>query len=255
LRNELSGTGLVFSHQRIRLALTAARKRRKKLIRVVIADDHHLIRQGIRAVLADEKEIEIIGEAENGQEVIKLVEELVPEVVVMDVSMPRMDGVQAAERICSMDIPTEVVILSVHDDALIVQQLLNQGIKGYLLKESFSGELVLAIRAASLGKVYLSPSVSNDVLNNLMTTKPDDLPESPAELLTPREREVLQLIAEGNTNAAVAETLTISVKTVEKHRANLMSKLDVHDLPTLIRKAIEYKLIFQEPEQYNNKTG
>lgn len=221
------------------------------MIRVVIADDHHLIRQGIRAVLEAEKDIEIIGEAQDGQQVIKLVEELVPEVVIMDISMPRMDGIQATDRICAMNVPTEIVMLSVHDDAIIVQQLLNAGIKGYLLKESFSGELILAVRAASMGKVYLSPSISNSVLNNLMMTKPDELPESPSELLTPREREVLQLISEGYTNAAIAEALTISVKTVEKHRANLMAKLDVHDLPTLIRKAIEYKLIFQEPRQYH----
>lgn len=221
------------------------------MIRVVIADDHHLIRQGIRAVLEAEKDIEIIGEAQDGQQVIKLVEELAPEVVIMDISMPRMDGIQATDRICAMNVPTEIVMLSVHDDAIIVQQLLNAGIKGYLLKESFSGELILAVRAASMGKVYLSPSISNSVLNNLMTIKPDELPESPSELLTPREREVLQLISEGYTNAAIAEALIISVKTVEKHRANLMAKLDVHDLPTLIRKAIEYKLIFQEPKQYN----
>lgn len=221
------------------------------MIRVIIADDHHLIRKGIRAVLEAEKDIEIIGEAQDGQQVVKMVEELVPEVVIMDISMPRMDGIQATGRICAMDIPTEIVMLSVHDDAIIVQQLLNAGIKGYLLKESFLGELILAVRAASMGKVYLSPSISNSVLNNLMTTKPDELPESPSELLTPREREVLQLISEGYTNAAIAEALTISVKTVEKHRANLMAKLDVHDLPTLIRKAIEYKLIFQEPRNYH----
>jgi DNA-binding NarL/FixJ family response regulator len=216
------------------------------VIRVVIADDHHLVRQGIRALLDKISDIEVIGEASTGQEAIDLVERLTPEVVVMDISMPRLDGAQATERILSLNIPTQVVILSMHSDAILAQQLLNEGVKGYLLKESIADELALAIRSASMGRVYLSPAISDSVLTTLMTPQPDEPPESPSDLLTPREREVLQLIAEGYTNNAIAETLTISVKTVEKHRANLMAKLNVHDLPTLIRKAIKYKLIFLE---------
>lgn len=216
------------------------------MIRVIIADDHHLVRQGIKALLDNVSDIDVVGEAATGQEAIDLVEKLTPEVIVMDISMPRLDGAQATERILSLKLPTQVVILSMHSDAILAQQLLNEGVKGYLLKESISDELTLAIRSASMGKVYLSPAISDSVLNTLMMPQPDEPPESPSELLTPREREVLQLIAEGYTNNAIAETLTISVKTVEKHRANLMSKLNVHDLPTLIRKAIKYKLIFLE---------
>lgn len=223
------------------------------MIRVIVADDHHLVREGIRALLEEESDIDVIGVASNGQEAIKLVEELAPEIIIMDISMPRLDGVQATERILDMDVPTQVVILSVHDDAVMVKQLLNEGIKGYLLKESVSEELALAVRSASAGKVYISPAISNSVLTTLMTSDPNELPENQSALLTPREREVLQLIAEGHTNNAIAEMLSISVKTVEKHRANLMAKLDVHDLPTLIRKAIEYKLIFMEQEQYVKK--
>lgn len=216
------------------------------MIRVIIADDHHLVRQGIRALLDNISDIEVIGEAATGQEAIDLVEKMVPEVIVMDISMPRLDGAQATERILSLNLPTEVVILSMHSDAILAQQLLNEGVKGYLLKESISEELSLAIRSASQGRVYLSPAISDSVLTSLMSPRPEESPDTPSELLTPREREVLQLIAEGYTNNAIAETLTISVKTVEKHRANLMSKLNVHDLPTLIRKAIKYKLIFLE---------
>jgi DNA-binding NarL/FixJ family response regulator len=214
------------------------------MIRVIIADDHHLVRQGIRSLLDNAGDIQVIGEADNGQAAIDLVTSLKPEVAVMDIAMPRMDGAQATEQIMNLDLPTQVVILSMHSDATLAQQLLRLGVKGYLLKESIAEELPIAIRAASQGQVYLSPAISQPVLNTLMMPQPEEVPESPAELLTPREREVLQLIAEGHTNNAIAETLNISVKTVEKHRSNLMSKLNVHDLPTLIRKAIQYKLIY-----------
>lgn len=214
------------------------------MIRVIIADDHHLVRQGIRALLDNAADIQVIGEADNGQAAIDLVTSLKPEVVVMDIAMPRMDGAQATEQIMSLSLPTQVVILSMHSDVTLAQQLLRLGVKGYLLKDSIAEELPIAIRAASQGQVYLSPAISQPVLTTLMMPQPEEVPESPAELLTPREREVLQLIAEGYTNNAIAEALSISVKTVEKHRANVMSKLSVHDLPSLIRKAIQYKLIY-----------
>lgn len=214
------------------------------MIRVVIADDHHLVRQGIRALLEGTNDIEVVGEAATGQEAIEVVEEVEPHVVVMDISMPRMDGMQASEKILNMDIPVEVVILSMHSDSVVAQQLLRDGVKGYLLKNSIADELPLAIRAASQRKVYLSPAISDSVLNAIMMSTGDEIPDSPSDLLTPREREVLQLIAEGHTNNAIADLLTISVKTVEKHRANLMSKLDVHDLPSLMKAAIKHGLIF-----------
>jgi len=214
------------------------------MIRVIIADDHHLVRRGVRALLDKASDIEVVGEASTGQEAIELVRELEPHVVIMDISMPRMDGTQASEQILAMDLPVEVVILSMHSDSIVAQQLLREGVKGYLLKNSIADELPLAIRSASKGQVYLSPAISDSVLNTLMMPQQGDIPESPAELLTPREREVLQLIAEGHTNNAIAEILTISVKTVEKHRASLMSKLDVHDLPTLMRRSIKHGLIF-----------
>lgn len=216
------------------------------MIRVVIADDHNLVRQGIRALLEKEDYIQVIGEAATGQEAINLAKSLKPDVVVMDIVMPRMDGTQATEHILSLDTPTEVIILSMHSDTILAQQLLRQGVKGYLLKDSIAEELPLAIRFASQGRVYLSPAISDSVLTTLMMPQPEEIPVSLGDLLTPREREVLQLIAEGYTNSAIAEALTISVKTVEKHRANLMAKLDVHDLPTLIRVAIKHGLIFTD---------
>lgn len=214
------------------------------MIRVVIADDHHLVRQGIRALLDNADDITVIGEAATGQEAVELAEKLQPDVVVMDISMPRLDGTQATERILSLNTSTQVIILSMHSDTTLVQQLLRRGVKGYLLKRSITEELLLAIRSASKGEIYLSPTISDSVLSLLMSPQKDDAPDNVADLLSPREREVLQLIAEGHTNNAIAEILTISVKTVEKHRANLMVKLEVHDLAGLIRKAIQLGLIF-----------
>jgi DNA-binding NarL/FixJ family response regulator len=216
------------------------------MIDVIIADDHHLVRKGIRALLESVPDIRVVGEAATGQEAVELAEKHRPHVAVMDISMPRLDGAQATERILSLNLQTQIVILSMHSDSILAQQLLRQGVKGYLLKHSIADELPLAIRAASQGQVYLSPAISESVLTTLMTPGVRDIPEEAGEILSAREREVLQLIAEGYTNNAIAEALTISVKTVEKHRANLMAKLDVHDLPGLIRTAIKHGLIFVE---------
>jgi DNA-binding NarL/FixJ family response regulator len=217
------------------------------MIRVIIADDHHLVRQGLIALLDNAADITVIGEAADGVEAISLVESLQPDVVVMDVSMPRLDGRQATERIKALNFPTAIVILSMHADVMLVKQLLQCGVRGYLLKRSVSDELLLAIRAACRGEVYLSPAISDSVMSLLMAPPGTEPPDSMADLLTPREQEVLQLIAEGHTNSAIADILTISVKTVEKHRSNLMGKMEVDDLPTLIRKAMKHGLIFPEP--------
>ena len=210
------------------------------MIRVVIADDHHLVRQGLRALLENSREVEVVGEAATGFEAVELVEKLQPDVVVMDLSMPRLDGVQAATRILELRTPTEVVVVSMHADTAIVQNLVRRGVKGYLLKDALGTELMFAIRSASAGKLYLSPTISEAVMNMLMTPSGEDVVVE----LTPREREVLQLVAEGHTNTSIANVLSISVKTVEKHRANLMNKLGADDLATLIRVAIKRRLIF-----------
>ncbi len=212
------------------------------MIRIVIAEDHNLVRQGIRALLEQSGDVQVVAEAATGEEAIQLVEEHKPDVVVMDLSMPRLDGAQAAERIINMKLPTQIIILSMHADTTMVQQLLRHGVKGYLLKDAVTEELMLAVQSVSQGKLFLSPTISDSVMTMLLSPS-DETAETAADLLTPREREVLQLVAEGHTNNAIAEILKISVKTVEKHRANLMTKLEVNDLASLIRESIKQGLI------------
>ncbi len=215
------------------------------MIRVMLADDHNLVRQGIRSLLEKAEDIEIIAEAENGQEAIELVQELTPDVLVMDIAMPRLSGIQAAEQLHLLEVETRIVILSMHSDETLVRQALRNGVRGYLLKRSVSEELLLAIRAADAGEIYLSPAISKQLIMSDFVTGPvSDEGEDVFHLLSPREREVLQLIAEGYTNKTIAKTLDVSVKTVEKHRSKVMTKLDVKDLPSLIRIAIKRGLIF-----------
>lgn len=212
------------------------------MIRLVIADDHNLVRQGIRALLEQSGEVHVVGEAATGEEAVQLVETCRPDIVVMDLSMPRLDGAQAAERILDLHLPTQVIILSAHADTTMIQQLLRRGVKGYLLKDVVMEELMLAVRSVSQGRMFLSPTISDSVITLLMVP-PDASAETAADLLTPREREVLQLVAEGHTNNGIADILTISVKTVEKHRANVMTKLEVNDLASLMREGIKQGLI------------
>jgi DNA-binding NarL/FixJ family response regulator len=214
------------------------------VIRVIVADDHHMVRQGIRSLLEKADDIEVVGEAADGQEAVELVKRLAPDVLVMDIAMPRLNGNQALGRIRAQGAATQVVMLSMYSDETLVRQALRNGARGYLLKRSVTEELLLAVRAASRGEIYLSPAISGSVVADYLTLQTDDDASSPFERLTPREREVLQLISEGQTNSAIAQILTVSVKTVEKHRANLMSKLNVHDLAGLIRVAIKHGLIF-----------
>ncbi len=212
------------------------------MIRVLIAEDHNLVRQGIRALLENSGEVQVVAEAATGQEALELAKEHEPDLVVMDLSMPRLDGIQAADRILDLNLPTQIIILSMHQDTAVVHQLVRRGVKGYLLKDVVTEELMLAVRSVSQGRLFLSPTISDSVMTMLMSPSDVDA-ERTADLITPREREVLQLIAEGNTNRAISETLHISVKTVEKHRANIMTKLEVNDLASLIREAIKQKLI------------
>lgn len=212
------------------------------MIRVVVADDHHLVRQGIRALLEKAGDIQVVGEASDGQEAIELVERLSPDVLVLDIAMPRLDGLQATERVEGLGLGTQVVILSMYGDKTLVRRALRSGARGYLLKHAVAEELLLAVRAAIRGEVYLSPEISRSVVADFLQAEAEEA--QAADLLTPREMEVLQLVVEGNTNRAIAEILHLSIKTVEKHRANLMGKLEVNDLAALVRVAIRKGLVF-----------
>lgn len=214
------------------------------MIRVILAEDHHLVRQGIREIVEKAGDIRVVGEAEDGQHAIRLVKRLTPDVLVMDIGMPRLNGIEATDHIGALDVETRVVILSAHSDETLVRRALQCGAKGYVLKKSVTEELLLAIRAAGRGETYLSPAVSEYVVADFLAGHRVPEEPDPIERLTPREREVLQLIAEGYTNQQMAKAMSISVKTVEKHRANLMSKLDVHDVAGLTRLAIKHGLIF-----------
>ncbi len=213
------------------------------MIRVILADDHHLVRQGIRALLEKTGDIEIVAEAENGEEAIISTQKLKPDVLLMDINMPRLNGIQAAEQIRHQGLSTHVVILSMHSDETLVRQALRSGVRGYLLKHAVTEELLIAVRAAQRGEVYLSPTISELVMSDFIVGR-DKLEQSGFEQLSPREREVLKLVAEGYTNKAIADTMHLSVKTVEKHRASLMTKLNVQDLAALIRLALKHGLIF-----------
>ena len=212
------------------------------MIRVIVADDHHLVRQGIRMLLEKADDIEVVGEAEDGQEAVEMAERLTPDVLVMDISMPRLNGTQATERIHSRGLATQVVILSMHADETIVRQALRYGAKGYVLKRAVAEELLLAVRAANLGDTYLSPPIAGSILSEFLAISHGSDEPDVMERLTPRERQVLQLLAEGGTNRAIAQELVISMKTVEKHRTKLMGKLHVHDLTGLVRIAVKQGL-------------
>jgi DNA-binding NarL/FixJ family response regulator len=215
------------------------------MIKVLIADDHNLVRAGIRMLLEQHSDIEVVAEAADGQAAIQLVQEHQPQVVVIDLSMPRMDGAQAAEYILALKPPPVVIVLSMHDDPVLAQKLIRAGVKGYLLKNSMAEELPLAVQSAARGEMFLSPSMADSVVHNMLNGDAEAV-ERLGDRLTPREREVLQLVAEGHTNNSIANELTISLKTVEKHRANLMEKLEVRDLAHLMRVAIKQGLILDE---------
>ena len=210
------------------------------MIRILLVEDHAMVRAGLRALLERANDIHIIGEASNGQEAVDMTVELKPDVVVMDIMMPRLNGIQAAEQIRDLKLPVNILILSMYSDEGLVHQALRSGIKGYVLKTSVSEELLWGIHAVARGETYLSAVISSIVVeSSIHPPKTDD----PLHMLSPREKEVLQMIAEEHTSSEIGKLLFISEKTVEKHRANLMEKLHVHNLVGLVRLAIKFGLI------------
>lgn len=217
-------------------------------IRVLLVDDHTLMRQGLRAILEQEKDLRIVGEAADGREALRRVTKLKPDVVVVDISMPKVNGIEATRRILAARPSTRIVALSMHDGEDYVEQILRAGATGYVLKDAPARDLVAAIRATSAGGVHLDPRISAPVVARFLergvpTPAPPTPAVDPGTRLTPREREVLQLIATGHTNRDIARGLALSVKTVEAHRTRIMAKLDVHNVAGLTRYAISTGMI------------
>jgi len=211
-------------------------------IRILLADDHTLVREGIRSLLEDEDDMTVVGEADDGHSAIRLTHQLNPDVILMDIAMPLLNGLEATRRI-KQDFPAvRVLILTMHENEEYIRQVLASGAMGYILKDAAAHDLIGAIRTVHKGEMILSPAVTRLVIEDYLRWG-DLQPEKNSTGLSPREREVLQLIAEGYTNKQIAEILTISIKTVQTHRMNLMKKLDLHDRGELIKYAIQKKII------------
>jgi two-component system response regulator NreC len=211
--------------------------------RIVIAEDHTILREGLRALLSAEPDLEVIGEARDGQEAIRAVEKFKPNLVLMDLSMPRMNGMDAIKEIKKHSAETKVLVLTVHKNEEYILATLQAGADGYVLKDSTHSELGLAIRNVLDGNYYISPGISDKIIGGYLEGKKPLKATSPWEKLTQRERGILKLIAEGYKNKEIADYLCISVKTVEKHRANLMQKLNLHNISDLTAFAIEKGMI------------
>ena len=212
-------------------------------IRVLLADDHTLIRAGLRMVVLSHPDFTVVGEANDGREAVALAEQLKPDVVVMDIGMPSLNGIEACRQIHDSLPGTQVIMLSMHSDEGYVLRALKAGAKGYMLKDSAEADLASAIRAVTAGKSFFSPAVSKVLLDDYMRKLKRTGAEDSFDLLSPREREVLQLVAEGKSSKDVANLLGLSVYTVETHRANIMQKLNLHNIPELILYAVRKGVI------------
>ncbi len=215
-----------------------------KSFSVILADDHPVVRAGVRRLLEGIPSVTVVAEAEDGREAIRMTEELQPDIVFMDISMPELRGVEAAQRIVKAFPDVRVVMLSVHKDEAYVQQALLAGAAGYLLKDAAPDEYKQAIQANMGGGSYLSPDVARQVIEGFVDNAVGA--QSPLEQLTSRQKEILQLIAEGNSNKEIAEILHLSIKTVETHRSQLMKQLGIHDIAGLTRFAIRTGLVSSE---------
>jgi DNA-binding NarL/FixJ family response regulator len=212
-------------------------------IRIVVADDHTILRRGLRLVLERESDLRVIGEASNGREAIEAAERDKPDVIVMDIGMPLLNGIEATRRISADHPKTAVVILSVHSDEAYILRALKAGARGYLLKDSAETDLIQAVRAVAAGKAFFSPVVSKVLADDYLRQVRQKGVDDPYDLLTPRERELLQLIAELKATKEIADLLCVSPHTVDTHRSNLMQKLNVHSIPELILYAVRKGVI------------
>ncbi|MEK6766189.1 MAG: response regulator transcription factor [Planctomycetota bacterium] len=213
-------------------------------IRVLLADDHTIVRQGLRALLDSQEDIEVVGEAEDGRQAFEKTKELIPDIVVIDITMPNLNGIEATRQIKKLNPEIKVLVLTVHDNEEYIHQILQAGASGYLLKESAVTDLVSAINAVKKGGIFLSPAISKVVVKDYIRHAEEGTGDFDSlNILTNREREVLQLIAEGHTNREVAHILKLSVKTVDVHRSHIMEKLNIHDVTGLVKYSIRKGLI------------
>jgi DNA-binding NarL/FixJ family response regulator len=213
------------------------------LIRIILADDHAVMRRGLRLVLEQQADFEVVGEASDGRGAVSLAESTKPDIALLDITMPNLNGIEAARQISEKQAGVSVIVLSMHADESFVLRSLKAGARGYLLKESAEADLINAVRLVSEGKSFFSPSVSRMLVEDYVRQLQEKDVEDSYELLTTRERELLQLIAEGKSNKDIANMLNLSLYTVETHRSNILSKLNLHTVPELILYAVRKGII------------
>jgi two-component system response regulator NreC len=207
-------------------------------IRILLADDHKIVRQGLRSLLLEKEGFQVVGEGADGQEAVRLARTLCPDVAILDIGMPILNGIDAAKEIARVSPRTRTIVLTMHDDEGFVLKSLRAGVRGYLLKSRAAEDLVQAIGEVSRGEVYLSPGISETVVNAFLNAI-----EPPQEPLSDRERQVLQLVAEGKRTKEIAQILCVSTSTAESHRNHIMRKLDIHEIAGLVHYAIEHGLV------------
>lgn len=212
-------------------------------ISILLADDHTVMRSGLRVLLERQPGMEVVGEAADGRQAIEMAEALCPAVAVLDIAMPNLNGIEATRQISAKSLRTAVIILSMHADESYVLRALKAGAKGYLLKDAPESDLISAIRAVHEGKAYFSPAISRMLVDDYMRQLQHRGVEDSYELLTDREREVLQLLAEGRSNKEVASYLKLSLYTIETHRSNILQKLNLHGTPELILYAVRKGIV------------
>jgi DNA-binding NarL/FixJ family response regulator len=210
---------------------------------VFLADDHPILRDGLRSLLSDQPDVEVVGDAANGAEALEGILKLQPDIVLMDIAMPMFDGIEVTTKILEKSPSIKVIILSIYDTSEHIYKALRAGAVGYLLKEAAGIEVVSAVRAVIKGQRYLSQKISEKVIEDYVRNREEIIQETPLELLSSREKEILTLVAEGNTSAEIANQLFLSPKTIDTYRSRLMKKINVKDIPSLVKFAIRHKLI------------
>ena len=206
------------------------------MLEILVADDHEIVRKGLCSLLEQNKDFKIVAEARDGRTTVRLASELQPDIIIMDIAMPNMNGIEATKQIVNQNPEIKVIALSMHSDRRFVMEMLKAGVSAYLLKDSAFEELMLALKTVMKGKVYLSPEIAGTIVEDYRQMKKDET--SAFEVLTEREREVLQLIAEGKPTKEIAASLNVSVKTIESHRQKIMNKLELSSIAELVKYAI-----------------